>query len=132
MQERGSDRLNVHRDDEMKHELEGMLRSDHATRAEEWRDPEPAAEDDPATARGPVPPPGSAREREERDEAFRFELARHLRRTVFPAGREDLLRMLAETNAPDRLTAEVRRLPPGETYVNVHQVAGALGYRPRS
>ncbi|WP_086871301.1 hypothetical protein [Streptomyces viridochromogenes] len=43
--QRGSDRLSVHRDDEMKHELQGLLRSGHPTRAEEWHDPEPSADD---------------------------------------------------------------------------------------
>ncbi len=52
--QRGSDRLNVHRDDEMKHELKGLLRSGHPTRAEEWHDPEPAADDDPEVWSGPV------------------------------------------------------------------------------
>ena len=34
-------------DDELEHEIEGMVRSGHSTRAEEWRDPEPLAEGDP-------------------------------------------------------------------------------------
>jgi len=38
-------------DDELKHELEGTLRGTGPTHAEEWRDPEPPADDDPA-----VPP----------------------------------------------------------------------------
>ena len=37
--QRGSDRLSRHRDDEMKHELQGLLRSGHPTRSEEWNDP---------------------------------------------------------------------------------------------
>lgn len=54
--QRGSDRMSVHRDDEMKHELQGLLRSGHPTRSEEWNDPEPAAEDDPDVMYGPVTP----------------------------------------------------------------------------
>lgn len=34
-------------DDELKHELEGTLRANRSSRAEEWRDPEPPADDDP-------------------------------------------------------------------------------------
>lgn len=132
MQQRGSDRLSPLRDDEMKHELEGMLRSDHATRAEEWRDPEPSAEDDPEPDLGPPPEPGSPRAREERDEEFRFDLARHLRRTVFPAAREDLLRLLDETHGPGYLTEAVRQLPPDVRYDNVQHVARALGRQPRA
>lgn len=52
--QRGSDRLSRHRDDEMKHELQGLLRSGHPTRSEEWHDPEPTAEDDPEIWGGPV------------------------------------------------------------------------------
>ena len=51
-----SDRLSVHRDDEMKHALQGLMRSGHPTRTAEWHDPEPAAEDDPEVWRGPVVP----------------------------------------------------------------------------
>src|SRR5882724_5533034 len=57
--ERGSNRLSVHRDEEMKHELQGLLRSGRSTRTEEWNDPEPTADDDdPVIAGGPVTPRG--------------------------------------------------------------------------
>ncbi|RKN42218.1 DUF2795 domain-containing protein [Streptomyces hoynatensis] len=132
MQQRGNSRLNVHRDDEMKHELQGMLRGDHPTRAEEWNDPEPGADDDPALAEGPVPPRGSAGVQEAEDEAFRFELARHLPRTLFPAKRRTLLRALFATRAPDGLVETVRELPINRSFANVQEVAAALGRRPRA
>jgi hypothetical protein len=132
MQQRGSDRLNVHRDDVMKHELQGMLRGDHPTRAEEWRDQEPPAEDDPDLVDGPVPPRGAATTQEAENEAFRFELARHLRRSVFPAERAELLSVLSETHAPDRLIGTVEELPSGHAYANVQEVADALGRKPRA
>ena len=132
MQQRGNSRLNVHRDDEMKHELQGMLRGDHPTRAEEWNDPEPGADDDPALAERDVPPRGAADVREAEDEAFRFELARHLPRTLFPAKRETLLRALFATRAPDDLVETVRQLPINRSFVNVQEVAAALGRRPRA
>ena len=34
-------------DDELKHELRGMLQGNRPSRVEEWRDPEPPADDDP-------------------------------------------------------------------------------------
>ncbi|MGK5532182.1 DUF2795 domain-containing protein [Streptomyces sp. URMC 129] len=132
MQQRGSDHLNVHRDDMMKHELQGMLRGEHPTRAEEWRDQEPPAEDDPELAGGPVPPRGAAHTEEARNEAFRFELARYLRRSVFPAERRELLGVLSETHAPDRLVDTVRELPSDHTYANVQEVVDALGRKPRA
>ncbi|GAB2897508.1 DUF2795 domain-containing protein [Streptomyces mayteni] len=130
MQQRGSNRLNVIRDDLMKHDLQGLLRSEHPTRAEEWRDQEPAAEDDPALLDGPVPRTSAGGPQEAEDEAFRFELARHLRRSEFPADRRALLRTLAETYAPDDLVETVRRLPTDRTFVNVQEVTAALGRRP--
>ncbi len=96
--QRGSDRLSVHRDDEMKHELQGLLRSGHPTRTEEWHDPEPVADDDPEVARGPVTPgrgPTSL-------ESTRLELARILGRGVFPAGPRELMRALDRRHAPTR------------------------------
>ncbi|MDT0307565.1 DUF2795 domain-containing protein [Streptomyces sp. DSM 44917] len=132
MRQRGSNRLNVHRDDEMKHELQGMLRGEHPNRAEEWREQEPTAEDDPPLADGPVPPRLAPTTEESEREAFRFDLARHLRRSGFPADREELLSTLAETNAPDHLADAVRELPRERAFANVQEVAAALGRRPRA
>lgn len=84
--QRGSDRLSVHRDDEMKHELQGLLRSGHPTRTEEWHDPEPTAEDDPEVAGGPVTP-GRTRASLA---AVRLELAKVLGRGAFPASPREL------------------------------------------
>lgn len=45
--QRGSDKHSPRKDDQLKHELEGTMRGNRSSRAEEWRDPEPPAEDDP-------------------------------------------------------------------------------------
>lgn len=132
MQQRGSDRLNVHRDDVMKHEMQGRLRAEHPTRAEEWHDPEPDADDDPELVSGPVPRTSAVGPEEAEDEELRFELARHLGRTAFPGDREDLLGRLAADYAPDRLIDMLRELPEAETYANVQDVVTALGRRPRA
>jgi hypothetical protein len=129
--QRGSDRLSRHRDDEMKHELQGLLRSGHPTRTEEWHDPEPAAEDDPEVAAGPVTPsraPSSL-------ESVRLELARILSRGAFPANPPALSRALRRGHAPDALVEQVERLPRNERYGTVQQLAEALtgsGRRGRS
>jgi hypothetical protein len=48
--QRESDKHGPLRDDELKHELEGTLRGNRPSRAEEWRDTEPLVEDeDPLT-----------------------------------------------------------------------------------
>jgi hypothetical protein len=123
--QRGSDRIGPARDDERKHELQGLLRSGHSTRAEEWHDPEPAADDDPVVAGGPVAQgaPDSV--------ALRFELARHLTREPFPAKRGALLRAMHDHHAPDPLIGMVEELPEdGAHYRNVQDVVRALGLEP--
>ncbi|MFF4884824.1 DUF2795 domain-containing protein [Streptomyces nigra] len=120
--QRGSDRLSVHRDNEMKHELQGLLRSGHPTRAEEWHDPEPSAEDDPQVAGGPVAPGSSTASLE----TVRLELARNLSRHSFPAGPRELVGELRRSHAPDVLVDPVGRLPRSERYANVQQLAEAL------
>ncbi|MFF7971481.1 DUF2795 domain-containing protein [Streptomyces sp. NPDC007905] len=120
--QRGSDRLNVHRDDEMKHELKGLLRSGHPTRVEEWHDPEPAADDDPEVWSGPVGGLGSPASLER----VRLELARHLSRHAFPANAADVARALRRGNAPGGLVDAVARLPRSERYANVQELAEAL------
>lgn len=120
--QRGSDRLNVHRDDEMKHELKGLLRSGHPTRVEEWHDPEPAADDDPEVATGPVGGLGSPASLER----VRLELARHLSRNSFPAKANELARSLRRSNAPGALIDAVGDLPHGNHYDTVQQLAEDL------
>jgi Protein of unknown function (DUF2795) len=123
--QRGSDRLSVHKDEEMKHELRGLIRSGHSTRVEEWHDPEPTADDDPPVASGPVR--STAREE---PESLRFELARHLGRRAFPARRGALVRRLAEEHAPEPLADRVRELPGDTTFHSVGEVVTTLtGHR---
>jgi hypothetical protein len=120
--QRGSDRLNVHRDDEMKHELQGLLRSGHPTRTEEWHDPEPTADDDPEIAGGPVTPGSPAAS----VEAVRYELARILGRTSFPAGPRELIGTLRARHAPDGLIEPLERLPRKARYAGVQELAEAV------
>jgi len=120
--QRGSDRLSRHRDDEMKHELQGLLRSGHPTRTEEWNDPEPTADDDPQVWGGPVTPGRDGASLE----TVRLELARILGRGSFPAGPGELVRTLRHENAPDVLAEAVEELPREERYANVQELAQAL------
>jgi len=120
--ERGSNRLSAHRDEEMKHELQGLLRSGHSTRVEEWNDPEPVADDDPPVAGGPVrPDAGSASVA-----AVRLELARNLGRTSFPAGPRELVGVLRDQYASDALVEPVERLPEKARYANAQELAEAV------
>lgn len=120
--QRGSDRLSVHRDDEMKHELQELLRSGHPTRTEEWHDPEPTADDDPEVWSGPVGGLGSPASLER----VRLALARNLNRHAFPADAHELARALRRGNAPGALIDAVAGLPRSHRYANVQQLAEAL------
>ncbi|MDW4905435.1 DUF2795 domain-containing protein [Streptomyces sp. ADMS] len=120
--QRGSGRVSAHRDDEMKHEVQSLLRSGHPTRTEEWHDPEPAAEDDPWIAGGPVAPgraPAGI-------ETVRFELARFLSRTSFPAGPRELRRLMRAGHAPDTLVEPLEQLPGDARYGSVQKLAEAV------
>jgi hypothetical protein len=125
--QRGSDRLSVHKDEEMKHELQGLIRSGHPTRVEEWHDPEPVADDDPRVASGPVRG-GEADGDPLRP--LRFELARHLGRKAFPADARRVRAALRAQNAPDELVELVRGLPDGTVFHSVGEVAEALSGGP--
>ncbi|MBV1935481.1 DUF2795 domain-containing protein [Streptomyces sp. BV286] len=120
--ERGSNRLSAHRDEEMKHELQGLLRSGHPTRAEEWNDPEPVADDDPPIAGGPVRPGTDHAP----VAAVRLELARHLGRTSFPAGPGELADVLRSQYAPDALVEPLEHLPEEARYANAQELAEAV------
>ncbi|NUK26727.1 DUF2795 domain-containing protein [Streptomyces lunaelactis] len=120
--QRGSDRLSVRKDDEMKHELQGLLRSGHPTRVKEWQDPEPGADDDPEIVSGAAPERGSVGP----DAKLEVELARHLSRTAFPATRGELADALSERHASDRLVELVNRLPAQEEYHSAHEVVSTL------
>ncbi|GAA4833001.1 hypothetical protein [Saccharopolyspora rosea] len=54
---RGSDKHGPRQDDALEKELEGRLRGNHPTRADEALDAEPPADDDPDAERPQRPPP---------------------------------------------------------------------------
>jgi hypothetical protein len=117
-------------DDELEHEMQGMLRGEHANRAEEWREVEPAAEGDPDIDRVPDgtytsgTPVGMTPDAV----AARAEIARWLDRADFPSTGSGLVEAARDHRAPDAVVAELGRLPEGDTYERVGDVVRALGY----
>ena len=71
----------------------------------------------------PGTPPGTS----ERDVERRSALAEALGKEVWPADRDTLVAKAGESNAPDGVLADLRRLPDGERFENVQDVARALG-----
>ncbi len=115
-------------DDALKREVRSELQAKRATRAEEWLEPEPPAEDEPEATwvlegRPGGTPPGQDWETIE----LRSNLARHLDRAAFPASRAHLLETLAGHQAEQPLLDLVSSLPESATFANLGEVLGALG-----
>src|SRR6266511_5226150 len=106
-------------DDELKRETESLVRgSPVESRAEEERVQEGAGDEErPASARtAPAEALGP-------DEASaRTELSRHLRRSIFPAGREELVEEAVQNGAPTPVVWVLRSLPREKTFATVYEV----------
>lgn len=129
MSSHGKDKLGSLQDEEIKKEMQGELRANRSSRAEEWRELDPPGEDQPEVDRAPDTtltggvPPGMSPD----DVETRNELARHLGRSVHPADRAAVLDTLRQNNAPDRLIDRAARLPEDAEFRNVQDIARALG-----
>ena len=71
----------------------------------------------------PGTPPGT----DPGDIERRAALAEALGKEVWPADRDTLVAKAEETSAPDGVLAQLRRLPDGQQFTNVQDVAQALG-----
>jgi hypothetical protein len=71
--------------------------------------------------------PGTPAGTDQGDIERRAALAQALGKEVWPADRDTLVAKAEESNAPDGVLAQLRRLPQGQQFTNVQDVAGALG-----
>jgi hypothetical protein len=127
--ERGSDKHSPMRDEQLKHETEGLVRGGHGTHAEEWKDPEPSGEDQPdsdaapdGTLHGGVP-----RGMTDEDVDGRAEVASYLGKDSYPMVREQIINLAIDRQAPTRVVDLVRGLPAGREFHNVNEVWAAVG-----
>lgn len=117
-------------DEELEHDIQGMLKAERATRSEEWRESEPVAEGDPDLTSDPAgslvggTPVGTDRDAV----VARAELARWLDRADFPSTGPELVEAARDHRAPEVVVAELERLPEGERYERIGDVVRALGY----
>jgi hypothetical protein len=127
--DRGSDKHSPLRDEQLKHETEGLVRSGHSTHAEEWRDPEPAGEDQPDADRVPdaTQHGGTPQGMDGEDVEGRSELASYLGKDSYPMVRAQVLDLVIDRSAPDRVVDLVRRLPSGREFHNVNEIWAAVG-----
>lgn len=121
--DRGSDKVSPREDDQRKHETQGLVRSGHSTHAEEWKDPEPSGEDQPEPALHGGTPAGMAAD----DVEGRSELAAFLGKDCYPMVREQVIGLVIDRNAPQRVVDLVRHLPSGREFANVNEIWIALG-----
>ncbi|BCJ31711.1 DUF2795 domain-containing protein [Actinocatenispora sera] len=127
----GSSTNSPRRDDELAAETSGYTQGGGgAPRVEEWREPGPAGEDQPAPGEldesagvGGSPPGMDAG-----DVAGRSELARYVSPSAFPGDRAALVASARDNNAPDAIVGQLDGLPEGRRYVNVSAVWEALGH----
>lgn len=71
--------------------------------------------------------PGTPAGTDQGDIERRSALAEALGKEVWPADRGTLIAKAEESNAPDAVLAQLRRLPGGQHFSNVQAVAEALG-----
>jgi len=127
--ERGSDKHGRLLDEELKHEVEGIVRSGHSTHAEEWSDPEPSAEGDPDVDLAPHGSltGGVPRGITPEDVVGRSELAQHLPPSAFPATAQALRAYAEENHAPASVLALLEEAPADQEFPTVGALWAALG-----
>jgi hypothetical protein len=118
MTERGSSQHGPRIDEEMKSETASLVHGAPVeSRAEAWRQMEPAGEDEPDPDAIPA-----------RDEIeARSVLAMSLRPSAFPGDRARLIGMAQAENATQEVMSWLDRLPADVTFANVQAVWDALG-----
>jgi hypothetical protein len=128
--DRGSSKHGPRLDEQMDHEVRGIVQGGVNTRAEEPNDPEPAGEDQPdATWEGAGShtggaPPGMTYEEVEQ----RSRLGRYIPRASLPGNRKALLAGARALNAPEDVLQRIAKLPPDTEFVTVSEIWAALGY----
>ena len=117
-------------DEELEHEVQGLLKGERATRSEEWREVEPQAEGDPDIDTDPAGTlvGGTPVGMDADAVVARAELARWLDRADFPSTGPDLVEAALDHRAPDAVVDELRRLPEGRSFDRIGDVVRALGY----
>jgi len=117
-------------DDALKADVEGMMRAGHSTHAQDWKDPEPPADDEPEIDRAPDTALSGAApgDMTADDLELRSQLAGAMAGVDVPADRDRLLEHARTGFAPDRVLRELERLPAGQQFTTAGEVWSALGH----
>jgi hypothetical protein len=128
--DRGSSKHGPRLDEQMAQEVRGTVQGVAGSRAEEWREPEPAGEDQPEASAVPAgdrrsgTPQGMTSDEVEQ----RSTLGRYLDLSALPADREGLRRTAEKNHAPDGMLDALGRLPADRTFETVSEVWAVLGH----
>ena len=128
--ERGNSKHGPRVDDQMSQEVGSTVGNTAGSRAEEWRDPEPAGEDQPAATRAPTNDTrsGAPRGMTSVEVEERSRLGRYISLSALPGDRLALRSSAEENEAPDDILAALDQLPADTEFQTVSQVWAALGH----
>lgn len=130
--ERGSSKHSRHLDEAMDREVRAHTTGGPAgSRTGEWRDPEAVDDEQPDASwlpEGPRPD-GAPAPLTGQELAARSRLGQLIPRSVLPADRRALLRVVDRNQAPPELLARLEQLPAGRTFATVYEIWEALGFR---
>ena len=132
--ERGSSKHGPRVDEELEREVSGTVQGTAGSRIEEWRQPEPAGEDQRESTTAPTGEPGDYRVGTPKgmtpgEVEQRSRLGRYINLTALPGDRETLRRNARENDAPGDVLAQLDQLPDGTEFQTVSEVWAALGHR---
>ncbi|BEL04319.1 hypothetical protein Q0Z83_025100 [Actinoplanes sichuanensis] len=115
--ERVSSKHGPRLDEGMKHEVRGHVQGVAGGRAEEWKTPEPAGEDQPEAGRVPNAD----------DSADLSRFGTYIGLSSMPGDRQALRHGAAALGAPDDVLDDLDRLPDGVEFHTVTEIWAALG-----
>ena len=121
-------------DEELEHDIQGMLKAERATRSHEWRESEPVAEGEPDLTADPSGTlvGGTPVGMDADAVVARAELARWLDRADFASTGPDLVEAARDPRAPEAVAAELETLPHAQIYERLLHVLSALRYPPET
>jgi hypothetical protein len=126
--ERGSSKHGPRLDEEMAREVEGEITGRPGGRAEEWREPEPAADGEPDAEWAPpghiAEPTGDDRDPDYRD--HRARIGTYISLTEFPATGARILSEARNHNAPQDVLEVLGRLNMAHRYANSQELWKSL------
>jgi hypothetical protein len=112
-------------DEAMAKEVRSTVEANRFSRAEDWREAESAAEDEPPITRQVRTHNAAGRDDSSLDR--RSDLAASLPRTAFPADKARLLEHADSAHATDEVRQALESLPDGVQFGNIEQVWEQIG-----